>query len=153
MLSQSDLPLFLWAEVVSNASYTQNRSIIHRRFGKTPYALINNRTPSIKHFHVFGCRSFVLNDGENLNKFRPKANEGIFIGYSQTSVAYRVYLKKSKTVIESVNVTFDEELASEQSSSEPILTGDLASGQISPEPVSNETNSEKLLHLHLTYLN
>ncbi|KAI3697709.1 hypothetical protein L6452_30806 [Arctium lappa] len=128
MLSQSDLPLFLWAEAVSTACYTHNQSIIHHRFSKTPYALINNRTPRIKHFHVFGCRCFVLNDRENLNKFGPKADEGIFIGYSQTSVAYRVYLKKSKTVIESVNVTFDEEVASEQSSSEPVLTGVLASG-------------------------
>ncbi|KAI3681354.1 hypothetical protein L6452_36146 [Arctium lappa] len=54
MLSQSDLPLFLWAEVVSTACYTQNRSMIHRKFKKTPYALINNRTPKIKYFHIFG---------------------------------------------------------------------------------------------------
>ncbi|KAI3669362.1 hypothetical protein L6452_40596 [Arctium lappa] len=104
MLSQSDLPLFLWAEAVSTACYTHNRSIIHRR-----------------------C--FVLNDRENLNKFGQKAEEGIFIGYSQTSAAYRIYMKSSKTVIKSVNVTFDEEVASEQSSSEPVLTGVLASGQ------------------------
>ncbi|KAI3672667.1 hypothetical protein L6452_38764 [Arctium lappa] len=80
---------------------------------------------------------------ESLNKFSPKADEGIFIGYSQTSAAYKVYLKKSKTVIESVNVTFDEELASEQSSSEPVLTGVLASGQISPEPVVTVIDSDK----------
>ncbi|KAI3735092.1 hypothetical protein L6452_14580 [Arctium lappa] len=84
---------------------------------------------------------FVLNDRENLNKFRPKTDEGIFIGYSQTYVTYRVYLKKSKTVIESVNVTFDEELASEQSSSEPVLTGVLASGQITRNTVPTETSA------------
>ncbi|KAI3681214.1 hypothetical protein L6452_36000 [Arctium lappa] len=129
MLSQSDLPLFLWAEVVSTACYTQNRSMIHSRFKKTPYALINNRTPTIKYFHIFGCKCFVLNDRESLNKFSA-TDEGIFIGYSSTSTAYRIYLKKSKTVIESINVTFDEEMASEQHSSEPVITGVLASGQI-----------------------
>ncbi|KAI3715717.1 hypothetical protein L6452_22703 [Arctium lappa] len=103
MLSQSELPLFLWAEAISTACHTQNRSMIHRRFQKTPYALINNRTPTIKYFHVFGCTCYVLNDRENLNKFSAKADEGIFVGYSSTSSAYRVYLKKSKTVIESVN--------------------------------------------------
>ncbi|KAI3692806.1 hypothetical protein L6452_32629 [Arctium lappa] len=87
-------------------------------------------------------KCFVLNDRENLNKFGPKADEDIFIGYSQSSTAYQVYLKKSKTVKESVNVTFDEEVASEQSSSEPVLTGVLASRQISLKPVSNETNSD-----------
>ncbi|KAI3747047.1 hypothetical protein L6452_09490 [Arctium lappa] len=140
MLSQSDLPLFLWAEAVSTACHTQNRSIIHRRFQKTPYELINNRTPTIKYFHVFGCKCFVFNDRESLNKFSAKADEGIFIGYSSTSAAYRVYIKKSKTVVESVNVTFDEEMASDQINSEPVITGVLASGQISPEPVSTATN-------------
>ncbi|KAI3729797.1 hypothetical protein L6452_18466 [Arctium lappa] len=114
MLGQLDLPLFLWAEAVSTACHTQNRSIIHRRFQKTPYELINNRTPAIKYFHVFGCKCFVLNDRESLNKFSAKADEGIFIGYSSTSAAYRVYIKKSMTVIESVNVTFNEDMASDQ---------------------------------------
>ncbi|KAI3669630.1 hypothetical protein L6452_40934 [Arctium lappa] len=117
MLSQSDLPLFLWAEAVSTACYTQNRSMIHRRFKKTPYALINNRTPTIKYFHIFGCKCFVLNDRESLNKFSAKADKGIFIGYSSTSTIFRVYLKKSNSVVESVNVTFDEDMASEQHNS------------------------------------
>ncbi|KAI3746516.1 hypothetical protein L6452_08950 [Arctium lappa] len=142
MLSQSDLPLFLWAKAVSTACHTQNRSIIHRRFQKTPYELINNRTPTIKYFHIFGCKCFVLNDRESLNKFSAKADEGIFIGYSSTSAAYRVYIKKSKTVVESVNVTFDEEMASDQINSEPVITGVLASGQISPEPVSTSIYSD-----------
>ncbi|KAI3719088.1 hypothetical protein L6452_19978 [Arctium lappa] len=142
MLSQSDLPLFLWAEAVSTACHTQNRSIIHRRFQKTPYELINNRTPTIKYFHIFGCKCFVLNDRESLNKFSAKADEGIFIGYSSTSAAYRVYIKKSKTVVDSVNVTFDEDMASDQINSEPVITGVLASGQISPEPVSTAINSD-----------
>ncbi|KAI3758565.1 hypothetical protein L6452_06132 [Arctium lappa] len=142
MLSQSDLLLFLWVEAVSTACHTQNRSIIHRRFQKTPYELINNRTPTIKYFHIFRCKCFVLNDRESLNKFSAKADEGIFIGYSSTSAAYRVYLKKLKTVVESVNVTFDEDMASDQINSEPVITGVLASGQISPEPVSTTINSD-----------
>ncbi|KAI3715571.1 hypothetical protein L6452_22557 [Arctium lappa] len=58
-----------------------------------------------------------LKTTQSLNKFSAKADEGIFIGYSSTSTAYRVYLKKSKTVIESINVTFNEEMASEQQTS------------------------------------
>ncbi|GJU49073.1 retrovirus-related pol polyprotein from transposon TNT 1-94 [Tanacetum coccineum] len=41
MLIFSRAPLFLWAEAIATACYTQNRSIIHRRFNKTPYELIN----------------------------------------------------------------------------------------------------------------
>ncbi|KAI3714916.1 hypothetical protein L6452_21878 [Arctium lappa] len=142
MLSKSDLPLFLWVDDVSIACYTQNRSMIHRKFKKTPYALINNRTPTIKYFHIFGCKCFVLNDRESLNKFSAKADKGIFIGYSSTSTAFRVYLKKSKIVLESINVTFDEDMTSVQYSSKPVITGVLASGQISPEPASQVNKSD-----------
>nr|GEW41904.1 retrovirus-related Pol polyprotein from transposon TNT 1-94 [Tanacetum cinerariifolium] len=47
MLIFSRAPLFLWAEAIATACFTQNRSIIHRRFNKTPYELINGRKPNI----------------------------------------------------------------------------------------------------------
>ncbi|KAI3697876.1 hypothetical protein L6452_30975 [Arctium lappa] len=49
-----------------------------------------------------------------LEQVGSKADEGIFISYSQTSAVYKVYLKKSKIVVERVNVTFNKELDSEQ---------------------------------------
>ncbi|KAJ9539156.1 hypothetical protein OSB04_031889 [Centaurea solstitialis] len=107
MLAQSQLPQYLWAEAVNTACYTQNRSIIHRRFGKTPYQLLFGRIPNIDYFKVFGCPCFVLNETENRGKFGPKSDEMIFVGYSDCSVAYRVFNKKSRVVYESVNVRFD----------------------------------------------
>nr|GEY11646.1 retrovirus-related Pol polyprotein from transposon TNT 1-94 [Tanacetum cinerariifolium] len=46
--------LFLWAEAIATACYTQNRSKIHRRFNKTPYKLIQGRKPDISYLHVLG---------------------------------------------------------------------------------------------------
>ncbi|GJU06093.1 retrovirus-related pol polyprotein from transposon TNT 1-94 [Tanacetum coccineum] len=40
MLIFSRLPEFLWAEAVATACFTQNRSIIHTRYNKTPYELL-----------------------------------------------------------------------------------------------------------------
>ncbi|GJS09908.1 copia protein [Tanacetum coccineum] len=54
MLIFSRAPLFLWAEAIATACYTQNRSIIHRRFNKTPYELINGRKPDISFLHANG---------------------------------------------------------------------------------------------------
>ncbi|GKF20156.1 retrovirus-related pol polyprotein from transposon TNT 1-94 [Tanacetum coccineum] len=54
MLIFSRAPLFLWAEVIATACYTQNHSIIHRRYNKTPYELINGRNLVIPFLHVFG---------------------------------------------------------------------------------------------------
>ena len=52
---------------------------------------------------------FVLNNGkENLGKFDAKSGKGIFIGYTQSNKAYRVYNKRLFTVEEFVHVTFDE---------------------------------------------
>ncbi|KAJ9551848.1 hypothetical protein OSB04_015893 [Centaurea solstitialis] len=107
MLAQSQLPQYLWAEAVNTACYTQNRSIIHRRFGKTPYHVLFGRISNIDYFKVFGCPCFVLNETENRGKFGPKSDEMIFVGYSDCSVAYRVFNKKSRVVYESVNVRFD----------------------------------------------
>ncbi|KAI3677859.1 hypothetical protein L6452_37131 [Arctium lappa] len=84
-----------------------------------------------------------LKTTQSLNKFSTKADEGIFIGYSSTSTAFRVYLKKSNTVIESINVSFDEEMASEQQRSEPVITGILASGQLSSGPTSQQNKSDE----------
>jgi len=76
---------------------------------KTPYELFKGRKPNIAYFHRSRCKCFVLNNGkENLGKFDSKADECIFLGYAQSSKAFRVYNKRLKTVEESVHVSFDE---------------------------------------------
>ncbi|KAJ9547455.1 hypothetical protein OSB04_019998 [Centaurea solstitialis] len=93
ILAYSGLPLTFWAEAVSTACFTQNRTIITKRFKKTPYHIINRRVPNVKFFHVFGCRCYILNNRDNLGKFDKKADEGYFLGYSLTSKTFRVYNK------------------------------------------------------------
>ncbi|GJT59284.1 retrovirus-related pol polyprotein from transposon TNT 1-94 [Tanacetum coccineum] len=68
MLIFSRAPLFLWAEAIATACYTQNRSIIHRRFNKTPYELINGRKPDISFLHVFGALCYPKNDREDIGE-------------------------------------------------------------------------------------
>nr|GEW73854.1 hypothetical protein [Tanacetum cinerariifolium] len=71
------------------------------------------------------------NDREDIGKLGAKGDIGFFIGYSVNSVAYRVYNRRTKKIIETMNVTFDELLAMafEQNSSKPGLQS-LTSGQI-----------------------
>nr|GFB62092.1 retrovirus-related Pol polyprotein from transposon TNT 1-94 [Tanacetum cinerariifolium] len=72
MLIFSRAPLFLWAEAIATACFTQNRSIIHRRFNKTPYELINGRKPDISFLHVFGALCYPKNDCEDIGKLGAK---------------------------------------------------------------------------------
>jgi len=109
MFSESSLPKYLWADVVNIACYVMNRVLIRSILKKTPYELFNGRKPNIGHLKVFGCKCYVLNNGkEILGKFDEKANVGIFLGYSLSSHAYRVYNKRLMTVEESIHIVFDE---------------------------------------------
>nr|GFA87930.1 retrovirus-related Pol polyprotein from transposon TNT 1-94 [Tanacetum cinerariifolium] len=72
MLILSRAPLFLWAKVIATACFTQNCSIIHRRFNKTPYELINGRKPDILFLYVFGALCYPKNDREDIGKLGAK---------------------------------------------------------------------------------
>nr|GEZ71508.1 hypothetical protein [Tanacetum cinerariifolium] len=60
-------------------------------------------------------------DGENLDKMKEKGDECIFVGYSNQSRAYRVFNKRTRVIMESIHVNFDELplMASDQISSDP----------------------------------
>ncbi|KAK2422442.1 hypothetical protein QL285_032975 [Trifolium repens] len=120
----SGLPKYFWADAISTASYVLNRAIIRPILDKTPYKILKGRKPNLSHLHSFGCKCFILNNGkENLGKFDPKADEGIFLGYSLSSKAYRVYNKRLQIVEESVHVNFDETFPEENGKGDFIGTG------------------------------
>ncbi|KAJ9548566.1 hypothetical protein OSB04_021109 [Centaurea solstitialis] len=108
MIAHSGVPLSLWAEAVSTACYTQNRTLIVKRTGKTAYEMVNRRKPNIRFFRVFGCVCYLLNNRDDLGKFDAKSDESIFIGYSHNSTTYRVYNKRTRSIFESRYVDFSE---------------------------------------------
>ena len=58
----------------------------------------------MKYFKIFGSSCFILRDRENVGKFDSRSDEGIFLGYSSTSKAYRVYNKRAMKVMETENI-------------------------------------------------
>nr|GEY10728.1 hypothetical protein [Tanacetum cinerariifolium] len=117
---------------IATACFTQNRSIIHRRFNKTPYEPINGRKPDISFLHIFGALCYLKNDREDIGKLGAKGDIGFFIGYSADSCPYRIFNRRTKKIIETMNVSFDELLAMafEQRSSKLRLQS-MTFGQIS----------------------
>nr|GEW01869.1 hypothetical protein [Tanacetum cinerariifolium] len=77
--------------------------------------------PNVEYFHVFGSLCYPTNDQDDLGKMKPKADIGIFIGYSKTSIGFRFYNRRTKKIIETIHVKFDEltVMASEHDSLEP----------------------------------
>nr|GFB90467.1 retrovirus-related Pol polyprotein from transposon TNT 1-94 [Tanacetum cinerariifolium] len=145
MLTFVNLPSFLWAKAIATACYTQNRSIIHKHFDKTPYELINKRKPNIKFFCVFGCRCYLLNDFEDVGKLKAKGDIRVFVGNSKGSAAFRIYNERTRKIHESVNVNFDEisEMASKQFSLEPGLSKLNETGKSSNLSVSQVDEASK----------
>nr|GEX17801.1 retrovirus-related Pol polyprotein from transposon TNT 1-94 [Tanacetum cinerariifolium] len=123
MLIFSRALLFLWDEAISTACLTQKHSIIHLRFNKTPYELINGKKPDISFLYVFGASCYLKNDREDIGKLGAKGDIGFFIGYFADSCAYRVFNRRTKKIIKTMNVSFDEfsAMAFEQRSSKPGL--------------------------------
>ena len=76
---------------------------------KTPYELWKDKKPNLDYFHAFSCRCFIHNnEKDNLEKFDPKSDEGIFLDYSTSSKTYRIFNKRILVVEENIHVVFDE---------------------------------------------
>nr|GEU52461.1 retrovirus-related Pol polyprotein from transposon TNT 1-94 [Tanacetum cinerariifolium] len=58
--------LFLLAEAINTACYTQNCSLICTRYNKTPYELMQDKKPDLEFFHVFGTLCYPTNDNDDL---------------------------------------------------------------------------------------
>ncbi|KAG9442590.1 hypothetical protein H6P81_018444 [Aristolochia fimbriata] len=108
MIHARNLPHKLWAEAVNTACHIVNRVYLRAKTQTTSYELWQGRSPRIHYFREFGAPCYVLRDREYLSKFDSRSKEGIFVGYSRNSHAYRVYFKQSNSVIESVNVRIDD---------------------------------------------
>ncbi|GJV09719.1 gag-pol polyprotein [Tanacetum coccineum] len=82
-------------------------------------------------------------DGENLDKMKEKGDACIFVGYSTQSKAYRVFNKRTRMIVETIHVNFDElpQMASDHVSSDPgpqCSTTVLEQDSLSPGPQSQE---------------
>ncbi|KAL8121990.1 hypothetical protein AgCh_018648 [Apium graveolens] len=110
MLQDSKLPTSFWEEAVNATCYTQNRYLINKNLGKSPYSILSKRNPTVKHLHVFGSKCYVLKDNsEYVGKFDSKVFEAIFLRYSLERTTYKVYVIESKKIMESTDITFDDD--------------------------------------------
>ncbi|XP_075489488.1 uncharacterized protein LOC142528329 [Primulina tabacum] len=109
MLAESGISQRFWAEAFNPACYTQNRSVINKNHEKTPYEIWTGKQPDVRYFRIFGCKCFIhINGKTHLTAFDVKADNGIFLGYSAVSKAYRAYNQRTLTVEESIRIVFDE---------------------------------------------
>nr|GEY51490.1 Gag-Pol polyprotein [Tanacetum cinerariifolium] len=113
MLIFSKALLFLWAEAVATARYTQNRSLIHTRHNKTPYELVHNKKPDLTFFRIFGALCYPINDSKDLGKLQPTANIRIFVGYAPSRKGPApIFLTPGQITGTSASTTIDQDAPS-----------------------------------------
>jgi hypothetical protein len=111
MLHHARLDKSFWAEAAMTAIYIKNRLPSPKSDSKTPFEMVNKSKPSVKHMRVFGCLAYVLTPKEKRLKWDPKSRPGLFMGYEESSKAYRVFDIEGDKVVISRDVNFDEAVA------------------------------------------
>ncbi|GJR68368.1 retrovirus-related pol polyprotein from transposon TNT 1-94 [Tanacetum coccineum] len=118
-------PEFLWAKAIATACFTQNHSIVHTRYNKTPYELIRGGNPNIHYFHVFGSLCYPTNDRDDLRKMKPKADIEYYATSSQEMLdnsAANTLVNKHTSSSSSIVVEEDEAPQIVSSLAEQVIT-------------------------------
>jgi hypothetical protein len=108
MIHDQDLPMHMWAEVAKNTVYVENKSPHNVLENKTPEEMFSGEKMEFIHLRTFGCPVFVHVPKEKRTKLDSSKKNGIFVGYSDTSKAYRIYIPGHQKFEISQDVTFDE---------------------------------------------
>nr|GEV83328.1 retrovirus-related Pol polyprotein from transposon TNT 1-94 [Tanacetum cinerariifolium] len=140
-----DYSRFTWVGIsheTSVARSPQQNGVVERRNRTLIEVARTIKLPDLSFFHVFGALCYPTNDSENLGKLQQKADIGIFIGYAPTKKAFCIYNRRTRRIVETIHVDFDEltAMASEQSSSGPTLN-DMTHGTISSGLVRTSSSS------------
>ena len=108
MLHQASLDRQYWGLAMSAAAYLRNR-VWSSGAGGIPYKIVTGKDADYTRLRVFGCPAYVHVDKSNRGKLEDSAWRGVFVGYAvDSSPSWLVYNPRTRRVIRSRNVVFDE---------------------------------------------
>jgi hypothetical protein len=111
MIHDHNLPMILWAEASMTTVYVQNRSPHQILKNMTPEEAFTGVKPEVGHFGIFGCRVYFHVPKEKRTKLDPSCRKGTFVGYIESSKAYRIYIPGQRHIEVSKDVIFEEDIA------------------------------------------
>jgi hypothetical protein len=92
MMYDQNLPLSLWAEAASTAFYIHNRCTHKALEAKTPEEVFTRIKPLVDYFRIFGSPVYIHIPKEKRTKLEPSRKKETFVGYSETSKSYMIYI-------------------------------------------------------------
>lgn len=97
--------------------------------------------PDVSFFEDFGSKAFCLYRLTDKGKFQPRSRQGTFLGYSEQSKAYRVWIPEDNKVEATRDVKFlkNPVLDSKRQLEDPFIDEDLKI----PDELEDEVSTEK----------
>ena len=109
ILKHMSMPNQLWGEAIRHATYLINRVATRSLELSTPYEALRQRKPNLAHLKVFGCVCYAATKTVGRKKLDDISLALVHLGVEPGSKAYRLYDPKSRKIVVSRDVIFDEE--------------------------------------------
>lgn len=108
-MSESNIPRFLWGELIMTANYLRNRLPYARIKNEIPFTLWNKgEAPNYDHLRKIGSDVYCHIPTELRKGLDPKARTGKLMGYALSQKGYRVWDIENQKMVVATNVTFNE---------------------------------------------
>jgi len=120
LMNDQGLSMYLWEETTMTTIYVHNRSPHHILKDMTPEEAFSGKKANVEHLRIFGCPVYIYISKDKRKKLEPSGKKGIFVGYSESSKAYRIYIPEQHEVEVNGDVTFNEKMAFKKSIEETI---------------------------------
>jgi hypothetical protein len=115
MMNDQNLSMFLWGEAAMTTVYVHNRSPCRILKNMTPEEAFSRKKPSVEQLRIFGCPVCIHVPKDKRKKLEPSGKRVIFVGYNESSKAYRIYVPGQHKIEISRDITFDERIAFKKS--------------------------------------
>lgn len=143
LLKESQLDLSFWPDAMLHFVYTWNR-LSHKNPEKTPFEMYGGIKPSIRHLKPFGTIAYVGVPRQRRAKLEAKAVKGIMIGYAFRTKGYRIWLPEECKVIETINVSFDENKSPAETENEGAVLGPYLNNTLLSSKMSNRNEDRNV---------
>lgn len=108
MLAAAELPLSLWGKASNTAALIRNFLPLDRLDGRTPWEVWCGTKPNVGFLRVFGSKAYALIEDQQRNKFAPKSEQLVLVGYEPQQKAYRLWQSGTKRIVIRRNVEIIE---------------------------------------------
>lgn len=129
LLCQANMPDTFWVEALSTATYLLNQRPCQTSGTLTPFQLLLGITPDYSHLRVFGCLCYPNQTSTAAHKLSCRSTPYVLLGYPADHRGYRCLDLRSRRVITSRHVVFNE-------TQFPYFPDDIQTTSTTPQPAT-----------------